>query len=339
MSPRTARNDPYQIVTDAILARLQDGAIPWQCPWNRSVGRPRNFHSQREYQGINVLLLGIQQFASPWWMTFRQVQEQGGKIRRNEHGTPVMKWGRAEKTAENGDGTEDKKIAYFLRSYRVFNAIQIEGIEFPENESWPQLDPAQRIARAEQIVSQMPQPPIIKEGRTTQASYRPATDTIQMPAFKRFKSAKDYHLTLFHELIHATGHFSRLHRKGVMEQRDGFKEKEYSQEELIAEMGAAFLAKEADIVSDQHEQSAAYVKSWLDVLGEPDHRRWIVLSANQAARAVDWTASRFLPGSPKTVKLAKHFARVRFNPSNIGLEDAISFLPAHEKNTRCTVPT
>jgi len=137
----------------------------------------------------------------------------------------------------------------------------------------------------------MAKPPVIKEGRTTQASYRPATDTIQMPAFKRFKTAEDYHLTLFHELIHATGHVSRLNRKGVIE-REAFKEKEYSQEELIAEIGAAFLAMEADTVRDQHEQSAAYVKSWLEVLGDPDHRRWIVLSANQAGRAVDFILGR-----------------------------------------------
>jgi antirestriction protein ArdC len=291
MSPKLARNDPYQIVTDAIMAHLQRGSVPWTCPWNRSIGRPRNFHSQREYHGINVLLLGIQQFASPWWMTFRQVQEGGGKIRKGEHGTPVMKWGKAERTAENGDRTEEKKTTYFLRSYRVFNAAQIEGVDFPEYVASPQLEASQRIARAEQICSQMPKPPTIKDGRTTQASYRPSTDTIQMPALSRFNSAESYHLTLFHELVHATGHASRLNRKAVVE-GDLFKEREYSQEELIAEMGAAFLGMEANIVTDQHEQSAAYVKSWLDVLGNSDHRRWIVLSANQAGRAVDFILGR-----------------------------------------------
>jgi antirestriction protein ArdC len=291
MSHQPARNDPYQLVIDNILAHLERGVVPWRCPWNRSTGRPRNFHSSREYQGINVLLLGLQQFASPWWMTFRQVQERGGKVRKGEHGSPIMKWGRHEKTLKNGDGTEEKKSAFFLRSYRVFNAVQIEGIEFPEAERWPQLDPTQRIARAEQIVERMPQPPVIKEGRTTQASYRPRTDTIQMPAFARFQSVEDYHLTLFHELIHATGHASRLNRKGVTES-DGFKERVYSHEELIAEMGAAFLGMEADIVRDQHEQSASYLKSWLNALGDPEHRRWIVLAANQAGRAADFILGR-----------------------------------------------
>lgn len=295
MSHSPARNDPYQIVTDTILAHLQRGVVPWRCPWNRSTGRPRNFQSGREYQGINLLLLGLQSFASPWWMTFRQVQERGGKVRQGERGTPVMKWGRYEKSLKNGDGTEEKKSTFYLKSYRVFNAVQIEGIQFPEPEQQPPLDSAQRLDRAEQIIAQMPEKkPVIKEGRTTQASYRPHTDTIQMPAFARFQSPEDYHLTLFHELIHATGHTSRLNRKGVMES-DGFKGKVYSHEELIAEMGAAFLGMEADIVRDQHEQSAAYLQSWLDALGEPEHRRWIVLAANQAGRAAG-----FILGRPET---------------------------------------
>ena len=300
MSVTTARNDPYQLVTDSILAHLARGVVPWRCPWNRTTGRPRNFHSDREYQGINVLLLGLQQFASPWWMTFRQVQERGGKVRKGEHGTPIMKWGRHEKTLKNGDGTEEKKSNFFLKSYRVFNGVQIEGIAFPETEQWPQVDPAQAIARAEQIVEQMPQPPVIKQGRTTQASYRPSTDTVSMPAFARFQSPEDYHLTLFHELIHAAGHISRLNRKGVMES-DGFKGKVYSHEELIAEMGAAFLGMEADIVRDQHEQSAAYLKGWMDGLSEPEHRRWIVLAANQAGRAADFILGRSADDSSDTL--------------------------------------
>jgi len=291
MSATTARNDPYQIVTDTILAHLASGVVPWRCPWNRSTGRPRNFHSGREYQGINVLLLGLQQFASPWWMTFRQVQERDGQVCKGEHGTPIMKWGRHEKTMKNGDGTEERKSIFYLKSYRVFNAVQIEGIAFPEPEQGTPSEPAQPIAGAEQIVAQMPQPPTIKEGRTTQASYRPPTDTIQMPAFARFRSSEDYHLTLFHELIHATGHASRLNRPSVTGS-DGFKGRVYSQEELVAEMGAAFLGMEADIVRDQHVQSAAYLKAWLDALGEPEHRRWIVLAANQAGRAVDFILGR-----------------------------------------------
>ena len=221
MSFIPARNDPYQLVTDSILAHLERGVVPWRCPWNRTTGRPRNFHTGREYHGVNVLLLGLLHFPSPWWMTFRQAQERAGCVRKGERGALVMKFGRWDKAVKNGDGTEDKKTTLFLKSYRVFNATQIEGIEFPPVESGPQLDASQRITRAEQIVAQMPQPPTIGEGRTTQACYRRQSDTIEMPAFARFDSPESFHLTLFHELIHSTGHESRLARKGVTE-GDGF---------------------------------------------------------------------------------------------------------------------
>jgi len=291
MSHQPARNDPYQLVTDSILAHLERGVVPWRCPWNRTTGRPRNFHTGRDYHGVNVLLLGLLHFPSPWWMTFRQAQERAGCVRKGEHGAIVMKFGRYDKALKNGDGTEDKKTTLFLKSYRVFNATQIEGIEFPPVPSGPQLDASQRITGAEQIVAQMPQPPTISEGRTAQACYRRQSDTIEMPAFARFDSPENFHLTLFHELIHSTGHESRLARKGVTES-DGFGGKEYSQEELVAEMGAAFLGMEAEIVRDQHEQSAAYLQGWLDTLRVQEHRRWIVQAANQAGRAADFILGR-----------------------------------------------
>jgi antirestriction protein ArdC len=254
-------------------------------------GRPRNFHTGREYHGVNVQLLGLLQCPSPWWMTFRQAKERAGSIRKGEHGAIMMKFGRYDKATKNGDGTEDKKTTLFLKSYRVFNATQIEGIEFSSVESGPQLDASQRITRAEQIVAQMPQPPTISEGRTTRACYRRQSDTIEMPPFARFDAPENFHLTLFHELIHSTGHESRLARKGVTES-DGFGGKTYSQEELVAEMGAAFLGMEAEIVRDQHEQSAAYLQAWLDTLRVQEHRRWIVQAANQAGRAADFILGR-----------------------------------------------
>jgi len=291
MSHKPARTDPYQLVTDSILAHLERGTVPWRCPWNRTTGRPRNFHTGREYQGVNVLLLGLLHFPSPWWMTFRQTQERGGCVRKGEHGAIVMKWGRHTRDVKNGDGSEEAKTTFFLKSYRVFNASQIDGIEFPTAESYPKLDESQRIARAEQIVARMPKAPTICEGGTIQACYRRGTDAIEMPAFERFNTPEEFHLTLFHELIHSTGHESRLARKGVIDS-DGFGGKVYSQEELVAEMGAAFLGIEAGIVRDEHEQSAAYLKGWLDTLRVEEHRRWIVQAANQAGRAADFVLGR-----------------------------------------------
>ena len=291
MSFRPARTDPYQLVTDTILAHLERGTVPWRCPWNRTTGRPRNFHSGREYQGVNVLLLGLLHFPSPWWMTFRQANESGGCVRKGERGALVIKFGRHDKAVKNGDGTEDKKTTLFLKSYRVFNSTQIDGIEFPPAESRPQLDTSQRIARAEKIVTQMPQPPTIREGHTTLACYRHATDTVEMPAFERFDSPEMFYLSLYHEIVHSVGHESRLARKGVIES-DGFGGKTYSQEELVAEMGAAFLGMEAGIVRDEHEQSAAYLQGWLDTLRVQEHRRWIVHAANHAGRAANFVLGR-----------------------------------------------
>ena len=232
-------------------------------------------------------------------MTFRQTKEREGSVRKGEHGALVMKFGRWDKAVKNGDGTEDKKTTLFLKSYRVFNATQIEGIEFPPVESGPQLDASQRITRAEQIVTQMPLPPTVSEGRTTRACYRRRSDTIEMPAFARFHSPEEFHLTLFHELIHSTGHESRLARKGVTES-DGFGGKTYSQEELVAEMGAAFLGMDAGIVRDQHEQSAAYLQAWLDTLRVQEHRRWIVQAANHAGHAADFVLGRSADDSSPT---------------------------------------
>jgi len=202
-----------------------------------------------------------------------------------------MKFGQWKKAVRKDDGTDDKKTTLFLKSYRVFNATQIDGVEFPSVQSGPHLDASQRITRAEQIVAGMPQAPTIREGLSTRAGYRRQNDTIEMPAFERFSSPEEFHLTLFHELIHSTGHESRLARKGVTES-DGFGGKTYSQEELVAEMGAAFLGVEAEIVRDQHEQSAAYLQAWLETLRVKEHRRWIVQAANQAGRAADFVLGR-----------------------------------------------
>ena len=287
MSHVQARHDPYQIVTDLILQQLERGVVPWRCPWRHQTGRPRNFHTGKCYQGVNVLLLGLQRFPSPYWMTFRQAQERGGSVRKGEHGSIVLKFGQFEKVSRTPEGTEEKHQARFLKSYRVFNAVQIDGITFPQPEIGPQLAPAQRIARAEAIAAAMPLRPEIIEGKSDRACYRPSLDIIEMPAFTVFNTPEGYYLTLFHELTHATGHESRLARPGVTAS-DGFGGKEYSREELVAEMGAAFLGVEAGIVRDEHEQSAAYLKAWLDVLRLPNHRGWIVQAANQAGRAADY---------------------------------------------------
>lgn len=284
------RLDPYQFVTDMIVGHLEKGVVPWRCPWNREVGRPRNFHTGKTYRGVNLLMLGWRGFASPYWLTFQQVKTLGGSVRKGERGSIVVKWGSfKDKEAQPDEQAEDgkKKAKFYLKEYTVFNAAQTEGIQFPAVNGKPHMPEEKRVEVAEEMVANMPQRPNIMEGQRDMAFYKPSTDTIHMPAFGSFESAEAYHLTLFHELCHATGHESRLNRKTLVE-TDGFGGKVYSQEELVAEMGAAYLAMEADIVAEDHAQSAAYIQSWLDVLREPDHKRWLVFAATQAAKAADF---------------------------------------------------
>lgn len=281
--------DTYQAVTDTILKRLEQGTVPWRQPWDRRVGMPCNFASGHAYQGINVMLLGMQRYASPHWLTLRQANDLGGQVRKGERGTLIVKYGRHERVTKGQE--EEKKTVYYLRGYTVFNATQIDGIEFQLSSEREEVPSEKRIEAAMQIVEGMPSKPAIREGIKVKAAYRIDTDTIEMPALSRFESPESYHHTLFHELVHATGHESRLNRQSLIGATSAVMS-EYSKEELVAEMGAAFLAMEAGIVQDEHEQSAAYLRSWLDVLREPNRKRWVVEAASMAAKAANYVLAR-----------------------------------------------
>lgn len=302
MSNTEQHKDPYQAVTDLIIEHLERGTVPWRCPWQRDVGIPRNFHTGASYSGINVLLLGFRHRPSPWWLTFQQALERGGHVRKGEKGSTVVKYGQFKpKTDLHGSAPTDasaqadnprQKKRMFLREYTVFNACQIEGVEFPTIISLTHAkNMDERIAVVEHLVAMMPNRPSIHEGMRSQACYKPVTDTVQMPPYGSFESAETYYLTLFHELVHATGHPSRLNRESLTK-HDEFAGPVYSQEELVAEMGAAFLGLEADLVRDQHEQSAAYLQGWLQVLRVKEHKRWIINAATQATKAVDFILDR-----------------------------------------------
>ena len=278
--------DPYVVVTNTVLAQLEKGVVPWRCPWNRKVGRPRNSNTGQPYHGVNLLLLGSAGFASPYWLTWNQIKARGGSVVKGEHGTIVVKYGQFKKKVVN-DGVEEEKTGTFLKGYRVFNALQVKDIEFPEAVAPPAPDASETEAKAEEIVNGMPEPPMIRQGRYIRACYARVSDTIDMPGKESFDTPEHFYLTLFHELVHATGHEKRLSRPTLIE-HDGFGGQVYSQEELVAEMGAAYLAMEADIVRDNHQQSAAYLQGWLSALKDKDHRRWIVQAASQAGKAANF---------------------------------------------------
>lgn len=299
--PARDRPDPYQLVTDAIIAHLERGVVPWRCPWNREVGQPRNFHTGLPYRGANVMLLGCRFADSPWWMTYRQAFARGGHVRKGERGAMVVKFGTVEKRTEAASPSSEApsipKPRRFLRTFTVFNAAQIEGIAFPAPPSEPEWSQEERHARAEQLVAGMATPPAIRFGSGARACYRPHADEIEMPPRALFDSLDAYFQTLFHELGHATGHPNRLNRE-TLNKHDEFGGLVYSQEELVAEMCAAFVGMEAGIVHDRHEQSASYLDAWLSVLKVRDHRRWIVQAASQATKAADFILNRSQQAAP-----------------------------------------
>lgn len=276
--------DVYQVITDRVITLLEQGQIPWQKPWQSGELMPRNAISGREYRGVNVFLLHAMSYASPFWLTFNQSKELGGTVRRGEKACPVVFW----KWLESDDPADKRRIP-FLRYYSVFNVAQCDGIPA---DKIPSLNVTKRehspIVEAERIVAAMPCRPEVKSGQS-RAFYSPAGDYVGMPAPEHFRTGEDYYSVLFHELTHATGHESRLNRKGVGG-ADGewsaFGSTPYAKEELVAEMGAAFLCGQAGIVERTLDNSAAYVGSWLQRLR--DDRRLVVQAAAQAQKAADF---------------------------------------------------
>ena len=271
----SSRASVYDQITKRVIALLESGTIPWHKPWNVQTGLPRNLVSGRAYRGINVWLLHAMRYESPFWLTFKQATELGGHVRKGEKACPVVFWKQLE--VEDKESHEIEKIP-MLRFYYVFNVTQCDGLK-----SVP--TPVEtNSTSAEEIVANMPQRPEIKHGMR-QALYSPTEDLVAMPDRARFDSEAGYFGTLFHELIHATGHASRLNRPTLTESQ-GFGSNPYCKEDLIAEMGAAFLSGQAGIDASTLDNSAAYVQHWLAQL-QSDFKL-IVQAAAQAQKAADF---------------------------------------------------
>lgn len=277
----------YEIITERIIAKLDAGIIPWHKPWSSPEMMPKSFNSRKEYRGINVMLLGCAGFPSPWWLTFKQAQERGGMVRKGEKGTPVIFWKWLDRKGAASPDPDEINVngsrVPMLRYYTVFNAAQIDGIEFPAVETTPQT--FKPIDAAAQVVSGMPNAPAIKHGNGA-AFYRPAEDFVGMPDPEKFESAEAYHATLFHELTHSTGHASRCNRKASISEWSRFGSQSYSREELVAEMGAAFLCGVTGIIDPTLDQSVAYIQSWRRKLH--DDPKAVVVAAAQAQKAADY---------------------------------------------------
>ena len=289
-------SDVYERITERILLILENGVVPWQSPSIARVGFPRNFATRKFYQGINIFVLGSAEFQSPYFLTYLQAKEMGGQVRAGEKGLPIIKVGTWEKDSkaerqEAVNSAEDFHKLKFLRIYTVFNACQIDGITFPETPPCSVYTESMKNEAARLIVAGMLNPPTILEGRKACPQYIAATDTVEMPSRNTFRGEWRFYKTLFHELAHSTGHSSRLNRRSLVENRGmyaaGESRKTYCEEELVAEMTAAFLGAHAGIIEDDFENSASYLKGWLEALRVKDNKRWLVQAASEAQKAAD----------------------------------------------------
>ena len=276
----------YQIITDRIIEIMEQGVVPWQKPWNSGAeGGPCNLISKKQYQGINIFLLACAAFGSPYWLTFRQAQQLGGNVRKGEKGTPVIFWKIYEK--DDPQAEEGKKRLPLLRHYSVFNVEQCEGIiaPTPDLTTWNEHDP---IEAAEAIILAMPNRPVVEIGGT-RACYSPSRDLVRIPELFRYEHAEEYYSTFFHELAHSTGHQSRLNREGVTGNHF-FGDAVYSREELVAELGAAFLCGHVGIENTTINNSAAYLQSWIRTL--KGDKKLAIIAASQAQKAADYILNR-----------------------------------------------
>lgn len=260
----------YEIVTERILELLAAGVVPWRRPW--VVSGAVNWISQRPYRGINTLLLPPGEYA-----TYKQITEAGGSV-KGAKSQIVVFWRWLEK--EDADTGEAEKIP-MLRYYRVFDIKDCKGIKSKRKEVSFDHDP---IAEAEAIVDGYADaPPIgLASGR---AYYMPSPDRVSVPPLQDYPKAEEYYSTLFHELIHSSGHQSRLNRPGI-EEYAAFGDENYSKEELIAEIGAAMLCATCGIDNSTIENSAAYIQSWHRKL--KNDPTLIVKAAGQAQKATDY---------------------------------------------------
>lgn len=221
-------------------------------------------------------------YRSDFWLTFKQAQQKGGRVRKGEKATLIVFWKQLTKTDPETD--ESVQIP-LLRHYNVFNAEQCDGITPPDAEQLEQhMPPLERNSAAEEIVDGYRDPPAI-EHRGGRAVYRPTLDRIEIPKPELFESSESYYATLFHELSHSTGHSKRLNR-GLDTTLAPFGSPDYGKEELVAEMSAAFLAAACGISPPTIAQSAAYIDNWRTVL--KGDKKLVITAAGAAQKSADW---------------------------------------------------
>ncbi|QYM95391.1 DUF1738 domain-containing protein [Dickeya ananatis] len=270
------QTDIYQTITDSIITALEAGVKPWTCPWQRVPGMsglPSNFATGIAYSGMNIMLLWCsaseQGFGDPRWMTYKQAQAVGGQVRKGEHGTTAIFYTTLEK--ENEDGEIDQ--IPMLKTFTVFNVEQIDGLPLTTEVVSP-TETFELLPQAENLFHRSGAR-IIEKGQN--AFFKPLTDEVWLPERHLFSDAANFYATGLHELVHWSGAKNRLNR----EMKGKFGSEGYAFEELIAELGSAFLMADLGIVGGvQHE---SYIASWLRAL--KSDKRYIFKAASAASKA------------------------------------------------------
>ncbi|MCS4274134.1 MULTISPECIES: ArdC family protein [Raoultella] len=270
------KTDIYQTVTDSIIAALETGVKPWACPWQRTPGMsglPSNYATGMGYSGMNIMLLWCsaseQGFNDSRWMTYKQAKAVGGQVREGEHGTTAIFYTMLER--ENDEGETD--YIPMLKTFTVFNVEQIDGLPLSDEAVFP-AETFEPLPQAEALFRNS-SATIIEKGQN--AFFAPSTDEIHLPERRLFSDAANFYATGLHELVHWSGAKSRLNR----EMKGKFGSEDYAFEELIAELGSAFLMADLGIVGEvQHE---SYIASWLKAM--KNDKRYIFKAASAASKA------------------------------------------------------
>jgi antirestriction protein ArdC len=286
------RQDVYTRITAKIVASLEQGVRPWFKPWSGEnaaarITRPLR-HNGAPYSGINILMLWAASlehgFTSPLWMTFKQALELKAHVRKAEKGSLVVYASTLTRTEADAEGQQIEREIPFLKGYTVFNVEQIEGL--PEHyyaKPEPQFTAVQRIDRAEAFFAATHADIRYRGGR---AYYAQESDYIQLPPIESFRDAESFYATLAHESTHWTKHSSRIQRDFG---RKTWGDEGYAREELVAELGAAFLCADLELAPELRDDHASYIATWLQVL--KNDNRAIFQAAAHAQRAVDYLHS------------------------------------------------
>ena len=280
----------YEQVTDRILKQLAAGTVPWRKTWVS--GLPKSLTTGKEYRGVNILLLGCAAYTSRYWVTFRETRRLGGHVRKGERATPVVywQWRTDEENQKLREKTGKQDIAPCVPFVSaVFNFEQVEGLTRPDDDVPQHRNNALEVA--DQVYEIMPDKPEIQHSAISQPAYLPRCDRVTLPHLSQFESAAEYYASLFHELVHSTGHVRRL---GRFAEAEGDRIEKYSFEELVAEFGAAFLCGFAGIQNPETDAlQAGYIQGWMTAF--KNDTRLAIRAASAAQRAVDYIRGKVSP--------------------------------------------